>query len=208
MNAIQMSSRRPDRHVAGLILAGGLSRRLGFPKQLLPYGAGTLLEHAIRQVEAVREIDPLIVVLPPGEPVPEPKHARARIVRRADDDGCSASLRAGIDALPEGIEALVILPADQPGLTPDFIRASVTAWCRAHPPALTASYRGTPGHPLVFSAALLPELMALRGEKAMWWLLERLGGNVVRVEIDAELPEDVDTPEDVARRLGLRVGGP
>lgn len=188
--------------IGGLILAGGLSRRLGRPKQMLQYGDGTLLDHVVAEVEAVVELDPLVVVLPPGDAVAEPRTTRAHITRRQREGGCSASLQAGLSFLPELIDAVCVLPSDQPGLSHDLISLAVHCWSRTRPPALTLSFHGQPGHPLVFSAALRPQLNRLEGEKGMWRLLEHLEARVERVEVNADPLQDVDTWEDYRRVIG------
>ena len=186
--------------LAGLILAGGESRRLGRPKQMLPYGDGTLLEHAIAEAEAVAELNPVLAVLPPDESrVPDPRVRRARIVRRREDDGCSSSLHAGLHALPPSVPALAVLPADQPDVTSELISLAVGSWIRRRPPALALSYRGQLGHPLIFATSLLDQLRDLHGDKALWRLLERLGEAVERIEVDRALPRDVDTWDDYER---------
>ncbi len=192
------SSSRSEK-IACVILAGGLSRRLGSPKQLLPWGTGTLLEHAVGQAEAVESLDPIVCVLPPGELVPEPRCARAVAVRREASDGCSASLRSGLAALPAEAVAVAILPADQPGLTAKLIAEAASAWLRERPEALALRYRGAPGHPLIFCASLLPMLSGLRGDKALWDLLQEMSNAVRWVEIDEPAPPDVNTLEDYRR---------
>jgi molybdenum cofactor cytidylyltransferase len=202
MKPIQSNSPSPpEAQIAGIILAGGLSRRLGQPKQMLPYRGGTLLEHAIREAEAVTALTPLVGVLPPGDAVPDPGATRTLIVRRQREGGCSASLAAGLTALPPGIDALVVLPSDPPGLGRDLIRLAVDAWLERRSRALTLRFQGVPGHPLIFAASLLPTLAELRGDKAMWAMLERLGTEVDRVDIDVALPQDVDTWEEY---MGVR----
>lgn len=187
--------------VAGLILAAGRSRRLGRPKQTLAFGDGTLLEHVILQAEAAADLDPIVVVLPAGDLVPDPRMRRTRIVHVEHGEACSSSLHAGLRALPEGVDAVAVLPSDQPALDAALIGQAVQAWLRSRAPALTLAYRGVPGHPLIFSTALSGELDALHGEKAMWRLLESLGEAVERVPVDVPLPQDIDTVEDYERVL-------
>lgn len=202
MSASPNASRSyPDRTIAGLILAAGSSRRLGRPKQTLPFGDGTLLEHAVAQAEAVPGLHPLVVVLPPGHPFPAPQVRRAQLTHVDSEGACSSSLHAGLRALPETIHAVAILPGDQPALDSDLIDVAVRAWLRTRPVALTLSYRGRPGHPLIFSATLLDDLRALHGDKAMWRLLEHLGDAVERVPIKVPLPPDIDTEEDYERAM-------
>jgi molybdenum cofactor cytidylyltransferase len=187
---------RSELIVAGLVLAAGSSRRLGRPKQTLPFADGTLLDWAVAQAEGA-SLDPLVVVLPADLHVPEPRVTRARSVRVATVGSCSSSLHAGLEALSGRCDALAILPSDQPALTSGLIDIAVAGWrAAATPLALTLSFRGRPGHPLIFSSALFPTLAALHGEKAMWRVLEDLGDAVTRVAVDAPLPCDVDTWDD------------
>lgn len=195
------STSRADGAIAGLILAAGSSRRLGRPKQTLAFGEGTLLEHAVAQAEAVSQLDPVVVVLPPGDPFPTPRVERARVTRVESTGACSSSLHAGLHALSNGIEAIAVLPGDQPALDAPLIGLAAAAWLRTRPVALTLSYRGQPGHPLIFSASLRDQLLALHGDKAMWRLLDQLGTAVERVPVDVPLPQDIDTEEDYQQIL-------
>jgi molybdenum cofactor cytidylyltransferase len=190
---------RDDGRIGGLILAAGRSRRLGRPKQSLPFGNGTLLEHAIAQVEAVSELDPIVVVLPSEGLSPSPRVTRATLTRVEAEGACSSSLHAGLRALPDGLNAVMVLPADQPALDSELIGLAARSWTHSRPPALTLAYRGEPGHPLVFSAPLFDELRTLHGEKAMWRLLESQGVRVERVPVNRPIPHDIDTEDDYRR---------
>ncbi len=90
----------------------------------------------------------------------------------------------------------MLLLADQPGVGQDIIDQVISAWRRDRSWMAVTSYRGVLGHPFVFSQESFSELRKLKGDKAVWKLLELFPDRVVRVEIDAELPPDVDTPED------------
>ncbi|GAC1323974.1 MAG: nucleotidyltransferase family protein [Chloroflexota bacterium] len=192
-----------DGTVAGLILAAGRSLRLGRPKQTLAFGNGTLLDHAVAQAESVDELTKVIVVLPPGDGVPAPLVTRSRVVRVEHEGACSSSLHAGLRALPDAVDAIAILPADQPGVSATLISLAVRSWLRSRPAGLTLSYRGEPGHPLVFAATLRDALGTLHGDKAMWHLLENLGDAVERIPVDVPCPQDIDTLEDYRSVLAL-----
>jgi molybdenum cofactor cytidylyltransferase len=185
--------------VAGIVMAGGESRRLGQPKQNLPYRGMTLLERAVVEAEAVLELDPIVVVLPPGDAVPAPATARARVVRRAEGDGCSASLRAALDVIPEQAEAIAVVPVDQVHLTRELIGLAVRAWLERRPPGLALASGEKASHPFIYDGSLREQLLALRGERGMWRLLESLGEDVVRIEIPGDLTRDVDSWEDYVR---------
>jgi molybdenum cofactor cytidylyltransferase len=109
--------------------------------------------------------------------------------------GCASSLLAGLDAA-EDCDAIALLLGDQPGVLSSHIDLALTTWRRERPWALLCSYRSAPGHPFIFSRSAFEDLRALHGDKAVWKLVERYPERVSRAYIDADLPRDVDTPED------------
>jgi molybdenum cofactor cytidylyltransferase len=176
--------------VVGLILGAGSSRRLGRPKQTLPLGDTTLLGWVVREVEA-SSLDRVVVVTRQDLVA-----ARAEVARPdAGDTTCSASLRAGLAAVGE-CDGIMLLLGDTPevdALVIDRVRA---AWEATRPWALVTRYEDGSGHPLVFSADALPSLRALRGEKAVWKLLESEPDRVQHARIERPLPRDVDSWDD------------
>lgn len=196
--------------VVGIVLGAGSSKRLGRPKQTLPFGSRTLLAHVVGDVEAATALDRVFVVLggaaQQAEAALEP--LRARIVHNDGyGTGCASSLLAGLDAAG-GCDAIVMLLGDMPGVTSAVIDEVVTAW-RGNPTwaALTA-YRGDLGHPFVFSAAAFDTLRTLHGDKAVWKIVDaEPESKVARIPVDRPLPGDVDTWDDyeaVCAAFGFR----
>jgi len=187
-------------------MAAGESTRFGSPKQLLPFGDTTLLGHVVRNVNA-SGVGRVIVVL--GRSADELKDTadfgRATVVdNRAYRSGCASSLLAGLDVLGEGAEsaecaAVMLVLGDQPGVGTAVIDDVCEDW-RAHRPwAAVTSYRGELGHPFIFARPAFEDLRGLHGDKAIWKLIEAQPERVRRVEMDIELPPDIDTPEDYER---------
>lgn len=189
--------------IVGVVLGAGRSSRFGSPKQLLPFGKTTLLGQVVDNANA-STLDRVVVVL--GRASGELREAldfgRAEVVENtAYGTGCASSLLAGLDAAGDGCEALVLLLGDQPGVLPNFVDAALSRWRREKSWAMVCSYRGGLGHPFVFSKEAFGELRGLHGDKAVWKLIEAYPERVSRVEIEADLPPDVDTPEDYERAL-------
>ena len=184
--------------VVGVVLGAGESSRFGAPKQLLPFEGTTLLGQVVRNANA-SALDRVVVVLgrASGELREAVDFGRAEIVENtAYGTGCASSLLAGLDAVGETCEAIVLLPGDQPGVRTGFIDHAVTRWRRENSWAAVASYRGDLGHPFIFARAAFGELRRLHGDKAVWKLIEACPERVREIEIDAALPPDVDAPED------------
>jgi molybdenum cofactor cytidylyltransferase len=184
--------------VVGVVLGAGGSSRFGSPKQLLPFGDTTLLGQVIRNANA-SSMERIVVVLgrASGELRKALDFGRARVVENtAYGTGCASSLLAGLDAAEDDCEALLLLLSDQPGVLPEFIDRALSEWRRERPWAAVCSYRGRLGHPFIFSREAFDDLRGLHGDKAVWKLIETYPGRVQKIELDAGLPPDVDTPED------------
>lgn len=187
--------------IAGLILAAGASRRMGRTKQTLPFAGGTLLGAAVRVARG--QAGCVVVVL--GAAADEIQAAGdlgdAIVVLAADhQEGQAASLRAGLAALAEmaAIDAAVVALGDQPTLRPDAWAQVIAAYQTTGAPAVTASYGGRRGHPILFARSAWPDLMALRGDAGARQLLDagRIAPLVVVPLPAAWYPVDVDTPDE------------
>lgn len=186
-----------DGLVAGLVLAAGGSSRLGEPKQLLPFGSATLLDHTLATARRCG-FDQLIVAL--GGSGAEVRRrvdlSGAEVVENPDyGEGCSSSIAVALDAVDPRADVLVLMLGDQPG-----VRAATVGALLAGRGADTAyaacRYDDGRGHPLAFGRAAFGELRALHGDKGVWKLLDRVGDGVVEVEVGGPIPRDVDTWED------------
>jgi len=190
-------ARPAERFVTGLILAAGGSRRLGEPKQLLPYGSGTLLDHTLATARA-SGFDQLIVAL--GGNSAEVRRrvnlSGADAVENPDfGEGCSSSIAAGLRAIDPRSELMVLMLGDQPGVTPATVRALI-AGCEEETVVAACLYDDGRGHPLAFGRTLFGELRGLHGDKAVWKLMDRRAEEVVDVRIPGRIPADIDTRAD------------
>ena len=183
--------------VAGLVLAAGGSKRLGRPKQLLPFGAATLLDHTLGTARACG-FEQLICVIGGGV-VDEIRAAvdlsGADVIENHDyGEGCSSSIALALEAVDPETDVLVLLLGDQPGVTPATVHALLDG--RGDAPLALCGYANGRGHPFAFARSLFPDLAALHGDKGVWKLQDRYEDVLVVVPIAGEIPLDVDTWED------------
>jgi molybdenum cofactor cytidylyltransferase len=191
-----MSSPQVDVFVTGLVLGAGGSKRLGRPKQLLPFGDGTLLDHTLGVARACN-FDQLVV--PIGGAADEVRErvdfTDARVVvNSAYGSGCSSSIAAALDAVDPRCEVLVLMLGDQPGVTPATVQALLDG--RGDAPLAVCRYDDGRGHPLAFHRSVFGRLADLHGDKGVWRLLDERADEVVEVAVAGPIPLDVDTPED------------
>ncbi len=185
--------------VCGLVLAAGSSRRLGQPKQLLPYRGTILVDWVVRTVAAASSLEHVTVVIggASAEVRPQLTLGRAQVVENPDyEDGCSASYQTGLAALHPKAAAVVVTLGDQPGVETADIDRLVAEWRRTDARIMAVSYQGERGHPLLFSRKLFDLLHELHGDKAAWKILDRHRDWIHDVEVDRPLPRDVDTWQD------------
>ncbi len=192
--------------VCCVILAAGEGRRMGAGrvKQLLPVCGRPMLQHPIDAAVAAG-IDDLRLVL--GHACDEiaaslslPAGAEL-VVNLSHDEGQSTSLRAGLDAAPEGSRAAIVLLGDQPEVRVNAIR-DVIDWFWVHgSQVVRAAYRGRPSHPVLLSRPAWAGIEALRGDVGARAVMATHLGRVDLAEVGGDPPEDVDTPEDYERLL-------
>jgi CTP:molybdopterin cytidylyltransferase MocA len=172
-----------DLSVWAVVLAAGASTRFGSAKQEL------LLEPVL---ERVREssVDDVLVVL--GA---HPVETDARSVRCPEwKRGPGASLRCGLNALPDDAGAAVVVLADGPDLAPAAVDRVIARWRDDPVPAsvVAANYGGTRLHPVLLAREAWP-LVPDEGARGL---------DAVLVSCDdLEPPGDVDTVADLPERL-------
>jgi CTP:molybdopterin cytidylyltransferase MocA len=184
------------RHAA-IVLAAGASRRLGTPKQLLEVDGETLLHRATRIALATVPVQALVVIGAEGAAM------RAAI---ADLDGCvvactdwqrgqSASLQAGVSALHDDIDGVLVLLCDQVDLDIVHAQALLQAWRDDPARAVASAYAGVVGVPAVLPRAWFGDVLRLDGDRGARDLLRGRAAGVVKVAAPA-LARDIDTPRD------------
>jgi CTP:molybdopterin cytidylyltransferase MocA len=166
--------------ISAVVLAAGASTRFGSPKQAV------LLEPVLERVHRSASVDDVVVVLGAHD-----VETRECVVRCADwERGPGASLRCGLEALGDEVEAAVVVLGDGPTLDPRAIDRVVTAWRESGAERVAATYGGTRLHPLLLARGVWSTVPdeGLRG----------LPAQLVPCD-DLEPPGDVDFADDLNR---------
>lgn len=217
---------------AAVVPAAGRSRRMGRPKLLLPFGAGTVLGATLaalaaggaRRIAVVgrpddRDLDAWLRrgaaselarrLRLSGAPGPD----LLRAINPEPERGMLSSVFAGLEALggagaeSDAEEVVLVCPADLPALSPATVAAVLERSAAGAALALPV-HGGRRGHPLAIGPALLREVPALDLAVGLRQLLERHPGEVAEVAVDdSGCLRDVDTPEDYRALAGRRPGG-
>jgi len=195
--------------IAGIVLAAGRSRRMGRPKAFLRLGGLTFLERA---VAALRDggCDPVVVVAGPrgDAAADEIAEAAGRLgasaARNPDAESPQvASLRAGLRALGEEVEAAVVTPVDVPRAGAEVVRGLIAAFTAKGCPIAQPFDGARHGHPVLFARRVWPELLHGDLPEGARTVIHAHAAEVVEVRVP-RLPMDVDTPEDFRRLAEAR----
>ncbi len=186
--------------IAGIVLAAGASRRFGSQKLLASVGGVPLVRRSVeRLLEA--SLDEIVVVLGSDASAVGAALAGLRVrtvTNAAYATGMSSSLRAGVDALRPATDAAVVTLGDQPGVGAEIVDRLIERYRIDRSPIVAPVYRGgIRGNPVLFDCSLFGELRAVAGDEGGRSVVARDPGRVVLVEIDAEMPRDVDVPGDL-----------
>jgi molybdenum cofactor cytidylyltransferase len=173
---------------------------MGRAKQLLDLGGRSLVRHAV-EVAYAASCSPVVVVLGAQADLvrAELTGLSARIVQNSGwQEGLASSVRCGVRALPETVDAAILMLCDQPAISPALLEALLETQRKTGRPIVACRYGGVVGVPVLFLRERFPELLALEGDVGARALLAQAGDDVATVEFP-DGAFDVDTPEDWAR---------
>ena len=186
--------------IYAIVLAAGSGSRFGGGKLRAPWRGGALLDGALDAAFAA-PVHTVYVVVGADPAVAAVASARgAQIVESRDHAlGLSASLKAGVAALPEDAAGALVLLGDMPDV-PHAVLQPLVAAVEAGALAAVPVFEGRVGNPAALSATLFPKVMALQGDRGARALIEGLGEALVPIPApDAGILFDVDRPDDLHR---------
>lgn len=191
--------------LAGVVLTGGRSARMGSPKALLDFRGQPFVVRILEALEAL-EVKTRVVVVGPDAPRIQPALAGhdCLIVENTDvDGGPIASLRAALRALqPVRPSAVLAWPVDLPHVRVTTVERLIETFRREPAPAVVPTFAERRGHPVLWGAALFEELLTSdaatrHGARAV---LHAHAGEIVPVAVDdPAVIDDLNTPEDYER---------
>jgi len=202
-----MSWKKPT---AGIVLAAGMSKRFGMPKQLLKLGGKTLVERVLEASLSSR-LDRIFLVLGHhSEPVLEQivdHKADPRLtigINPAYRNGMSHSLRLGLEMARTDFPSVMFLLADQPLVDAEMIDRLLECFWSSNKDICVPVCGDRRRNPTLFSRRFYDQILALDGDVGARKIIRSHPANVHRVEMD-DPPRffDIDTLADLDRLKSL-----
>lgn len=185
--------------IAAVVLAAGLSRRMGQDKLLLPLNGQPIFTYPVDLV-ADLSFDQRVLVTNTPEIKDYAQRHGCEVVPSPDAAlGMGHSVAAGAQAVDERMTAAIFLNADQPFLTAELVHI-LCKTCLDTDKITVPRIDGRPSSPCVFPKRFLPELMTLTGDQGGKRVYRQYPEQTVFVDWTEERTlVDLDDPETYQR---------
>lgn len=191
--------------VVPIVLAAGDSRRMGYPKALLPLGPATFLTRILATLEKAGLRNPVVVLGKDAGLVRKSLSGLAAevAINTHPEMGQLSSLRLALERVDPFTDGCLVWPVDHPAVSAGLVRELIELFAASRAPLVLPWHEGRRGHPAIFSSSLCPELLALpAGEGAKSVVLHHADRTVLLPTSESATVEDIDTPEDYYRLTG------
>jgi molybdenum cofactor cytidylyltransferase len=192
-----------------IVLAAGASTRMGTPKPLLADPDGrSFVERVVGTLLAAGLTD-VVVVTGSSHPFVEVVLEdagllrRPRLIRNPDPGaGQLSSLLAGLDAIPEASEGVLVTLVDVPMVSAATVRAVISAWLDRRAPIVRPAIGDRHGHPVIFDRRVFAALRAAPLDEGAKRVVRDHEVALENVPVaDEGCLMDVDTPDDYRRLI-------
>ena len=185
-----------------VILAAGLSERMGSPKQLLKIGDQSLIQHVVK-IATSSSFDPIVVVLgneheKVGKEITD--FDVATVFNHNFKKGMGTSVAKGVEEiqkLESKLDGIIILLVDQPFVDDKILIELEKKYRTSGKKIIASKYRNALGVPTFFDKSTFSELESLSGKKGAKMIIQKY------LEIDqvdyVDFPKgaiDLDLPTD------------
>lgn len=205
--------------VSAVVLAAGMSTRMGRNKLLLTFRDKPLVVHAVDTLLASKAGEIIVVLGYESEKVWDRledyagqvsnggQRRRVRLVKNPDyRDGLSTSVRTGVQAVSPEAEAIMIYLADQPLLEPGDVDRIIEAFASAKADdkmIVVPFFKEERGNPVVLDASLRDSILGIIGDVGCKGVIKRYPEKVYAIEMENDhVVRDVDDVQAYERLVG------
>jgi molybdenum cofactor cytidylyltransferase len=180
--------------IAAIVLAAGKSERMGRPKALLPFRGTTFLENILNSISRSSIRQTVVVAGHHRDEIAASIHLPDLVFNPDYEQGMITSFQAGIRALPAEALGAVLFLVDHPLVEPSTIDSLIAGFAPGR--IVLPVFEGRRGHPVLFAAEVLQEILALPASQGANIVVRKDPSRIVEVPVDAPgILVDIDTPE-------------
>jgi molybdenum cofactor cytidylyltransferase len=187
-----------------IILAAGESKRMKFPKMLLPLNDKTMIEKVIENVTGSEVFNTLVVLGSySGEILGIIRNLPVvHCYNENYKEGMVSSVQCGFRNLPIRFRAAVVFAGDQPLIGPEVINKVIRAYKQTGKGIVIPVYRSKRGHPLLLDSKYRNEINNLDPGVGLRSIAEKYPGDVFEVPVNSPgILKDFDTKEDYLNEI-------
>lgn len=187
--------------IEAVVLAAGLSSRMGRNKLLLNLDNKVLIEHLLINIKKSQVTGINVVTGNMQEEIKKrlQSYDLCIVENKNYRKGMSTSIVAGVEFLcgKKSCDGVLLFNGDMPFIRTETINKLIRAYKKTQALAVVPIYSGRRGHPVLFHKSCFPELMMLKGDKGARTLLKKYKDELRFVEVeDWGINKDIDDMKD------------
>jgi molybdenum cofactor cytidylyltransferase len=191
--------------IVPIVLAAGNSKRMGYPKALLPLGSDFFLTRILRTLKAIGMPKPVIILGKAASVIQQQlRDWPADIyINPNPDRGQLSSIQLALVNIPLEFDAGMIWPVDQPAVSENLVRCLVELFLNSDSRIACPMYGDKRGHPAIFHRALFREFMEAPLEEGPKNIIVRHHTATALLPTNESASvQDIDTPADYEALTG------
>jgi CTP:molybdopterin cytidylyltransferase MocA len=194
--------------ITPIILAAGDSKRMGYPKALLPMDSGTFLTSILAKLRAAGMGTPVVVL---GRSASEIQSrvdlgGVETLINRNPDRGQLSSMQMALRVLSPECAGAMLWPVDQPLVSVRLIEDLARLFFVSGALIANPVFHGRRGHPVIFRKDLFSEFLATPPHEGAKRLMHGYPHATASLETEESgTVLDIDTPEDYEKATGIHL---
>jgi molybdenum cofactor cytidylyltransferase len=185
--------------IGAVVLAAGLSQRMGRPKMILPWGDTTVIGRVVSVL--LTEVDEVVVVTGGAKNEVEVALEKLPVRTVFNPDFANGemllSLKVGLASFPDDIEATLIALGDQPQIEESVVQQVISGYKQTKSSVVVPSYQMRRGHPWLLAHPLWDTVFDLQPPNTLRDFLRNHAAQINYIEVEnPSIIQDLDTPDD------------